>query len=310
MCTTGDRGQLVSHEQVARYPTSESVQAYFDEWIAFYQDYYLFPDITVSFEYGFDSYKVGYSPLTRRCGSVDGRAGDRHRDDLRAPPRLARCRRWPICTARRSRSMTPPRIRTSSVNSVRQERASTARLPTQYSPVAASSMSPPTTSGSETPRYRGIDTSTRQRGVGHRRPARRVAGGARHAADRARREALHLRVLAGRTLGARPAPRAARYGSRRCGHSHCPAPCRTSSSGCWTCSPTAAPPGAPLRHVPPARLRRHLRRLQRDVGDLRTALQLDRRGPVRHAPLLRRRLRCPRYPRPRKRSSTQTSSPS
>ena len=60
MCGTGDRGQLVIHEQVASYPTADSVRAYFDEWIAFYQDYYLFPDIPVSFEYGFDSYKVSY----------------------------------------------------------------------------------------------------------------------------------------------------------------------------------------------------------------------------------------------------------
>ncbi len=50
----------MSHEQVASYPTADSVQAYFDEWVAFYQDYYLFPDIPVSFEYGFDSYKVSY----------------------------------------------------------------------------------------------------------------------------------------------------------------------------------------------------------------------------------------------------------
>ena len=50
----------MSHEQVASYPTADSVQEYFDEWVAFYQDYYLFPDIPVSFEYGFDSYKVSY----------------------------------------------------------------------------------------------------------------------------------------------------------------------------------------------------------------------------------------------------------
>ncbi len=59
-CGSGDRGRLVSHEQVASYPTGESVRGYFDEWVAFYQDYYLFPDIPVSFEYGFDSYKVSY----------------------------------------------------------------------------------------------------------------------------------------------------------------------------------------------------------------------------------------------------------
>jgi pimeloyl-ACP methyl ester carboxylesterase len=59
-CATGDRGQLVGYEQVASYPSAQSVRDYFDEWIAFYQDYYLFPDIPVTFEYGFDSYKVSY----------------------------------------------------------------------------------------------------------------------------------------------------------------------------------------------------------------------------------------------------------
>ena len=69
-CATGGRGQLVSQELVASYATAESVQAYFDEWVAFYQDYYLFPDIPVSFEYGYDSYKVSYctvdAPLADR----------------------------------------------------------------------------------------------------------------------------------------------------------------------------------------------------------------------------------------------------
>ncbi len=37
------------------------MRAYFDEWIAFYQDFYQFPpDIPVRFDYGFDSYKVTY----------------------------------------------------------------------------------------------------------------------------------------------------------------------------------------------------------------------------------------------------------
>jgi pimeloyl-ACP methyl ester carboxylesterase len=37
------------------------VRAYFDEWIAFYQDFYQFPPhIPVRFNYGFDSYKVTY----------------------------------------------------------------------------------------------------------------------------------------------------------------------------------------------------------------------------------------------------------
>ena len=36
-------------------------RAHFDEWIAFYQDFYKFPaDIPVTFGYGFDSYKVTY----------------------------------------------------------------------------------------------------------------------------------------------------------------------------------------------------------------------------------------------------------
>ena len=37
------------------------MRAYFDEWIAFYQDFYQFPaDIPVTFSYGFDSYKLTY----------------------------------------------------------------------------------------------------------------------------------------------------------------------------------------------------------------------------------------------------------
>jgi pimeloyl-ACP methyl ester carboxylesterase len=60
MCEIGERGQLVDYEQVASYLTAQSVREYFDEWIAFYQDYYLFPDVPVRFEYGFDSYKVSY----------------------------------------------------------------------------------------------------------------------------------------------------------------------------------------------------------------------------------------------------------
>jgi hypothetical protein len=37
------------------------VRAYFDEWVAFYQDFYQFPaDIPVILEHGFDSYKVTY----------------------------------------------------------------------------------------------------------------------------------------------------------------------------------------------------------------------------------------------------------
>ena len=60
-CRQGDRGRLIRYEGVASYPTAASVRAYFDEWIAFYQDFYQFPaDIPVTFNYGFDSYKVTY----------------------------------------------------------------------------------------------------------------------------------------------------------------------------------------------------------------------------------------------------------
>lgn len=60
-CRRGGRGRLIRYERVASYPTAASVRAYFDEWIAFYQDFYQFPpDIPVTFDYGFDSYKVTY----------------------------------------------------------------------------------------------------------------------------------------------------------------------------------------------------------------------------------------------------------
>jgi pimeloyl-ACP methyl ester carboxylesterase len=60
-CRQGGRGRLIRYEKVASYPTAASVRAYFDEWIAFYQDFYQFPpDIPVTFNYGFDSYKVTY----------------------------------------------------------------------------------------------------------------------------------------------------------------------------------------------------------------------------------------------------------
>jgi fermentation-respiration switch protein FrsA (DUF1100 family) len=60
-CGPGDRGQLIQYELVASYPTAGAVRAYFDEWTAFYQDFYDFPaDIPVAFDYGFDSYKVRY----------------------------------------------------------------------------------------------------------------------------------------------------------------------------------------------------------------------------------------------------------
>ncbi|MBN2205342.1 MAG: hypothetical protein JW767_10005 [Thermoleophilia bacterium] len=51
----------MSYERVASYPTAASVRAYFDEWIAFYDGWYRFPsDIPVTFDCGFDSYKVTY----------------------------------------------------------------------------------------------------------------------------------------------------------------------------------------------------------------------------------------------------------
>ena len=60
-CAKGDRGRLIRYEKVASHPTAAAVRAYFDEWIAFYQDFYQFPaDIPVTFSYGFDSYKLTY----------------------------------------------------------------------------------------------------------------------------------------------------------------------------------------------------------------------------------------------------------
>ena len=60
-CGHGDRGRLIGYERVASHPTADSVRAYFDEWVAFYQDFYQFPpNIPVTFNYGFDSYKVTY----------------------------------------------------------------------------------------------------------------------------------------------------------------------------------------------------------------------------------------------------------
>jgi len=60
-CRDGDRGRLLRYERVASYPTAVSAQAYFEEWIAFYQDYYLFPaELPERFTHGFDSYKVTY----------------------------------------------------------------------------------------------------------------------------------------------------------------------------------------------------------------------------------------------------------
>ena len=59
-CRPGDRGDLIRYERVASRPTAASVRTYFDEWVAFYQDFYQFPPLSVPFNTGFDSYKVTY----------------------------------------------------------------------------------------------------------------------------------------------------------------------------------------------------------------------------------------------------------
>jgi acetyl esterase/lipase len=60
-CRSGDRGRAIGYQLVASRPTPADVRAYFDEWIAFYQDFYQFPlDIPVRFTHGFDSYRVTY----------------------------------------------------------------------------------------------------------------------------------------------------------------------------------------------------------------------------------------------------------
>ena len=51
---------LIAVERVASHPTAASVRDYFDEWVAFYQDFYQFPAIPVTFTYGFDSFKITY----------------------------------------------------------------------------------------------------------------------------------------------------------------------------------------------------------------------------------------------------------
>lgn len=63
-CGPGDRGELVRYEKVAAYPTAAAARAYFDDWVAFYQDFYQFPaDLPVAIEHGFDSYKVTYCTI-------------------------------------------------------------------------------------------------------------------------------------------------------------------------------------------------------------------------------------------------------
>ncbi len=52
---------MLGYQRVASYPTPHDARAHFDEWIAFYQDFFNFPEnLPVTFQYGFDSYKVTY----------------------------------------------------------------------------------------------------------------------------------------------------------------------------------------------------------------------------------------------------------
>jgi predicted esterase len=63
-CSYGERGRLLRYEKVASLPTAAAVRAYFDEWIAWYQDFYAFPaHIPATFRFGFDSYKVTYCTI-------------------------------------------------------------------------------------------------------------------------------------------------------------------------------------------------------------------------------------------------------
>ena len=38
-CRLSDRGRLISYDLVASHPTPASVRQYFDDWVAFYQDF-------------------------------------------------------------------------------------------------------------------------------------------------------------------------------------------------------------------------------------------------------------------------------
>ena len=42
-CERGDGGRLIRYEKVGSYPTAQDASAHFEEWIAFYQDFYQFP---------------------------------------------------------------------------------------------------------------------------------------------------------------------------------------------------------------------------------------------------------------------------
>jgi hypothetical protein len=60
-CRHGDRGRLLHVERVASHPTAADARAYFDSWTEFYRDFYGFPaTLPVTFEHGFDTYKVTY----------------------------------------------------------------------------------------------------------------------------------------------------------------------------------------------------------------------------------------------------------
>lgn len=73
-CGPGQRGRLIGFEKVASRATPADVQAYFDEWIAFYQDFYRFPAVPVTFDHGFDSYRVTYCTVDAALpGQATGR---------------------------------------------------------------------------------------------------------------------------------------------------------------------------------------------------------------------------------------------
>lgn len=76
VCGADDRGRLLVYDLVASYATPADVQAYFNQWLAFYQDYYNFPpDIPATFSYGFDSYRVTYCTVDARLPGQRSAAG-------------------------------------------------------------------------------------------------------------------------------------------------------------------------------------------------------------------------------------------
>ena len=51
-CQQGDRGRLIGYQKVGSYPTPDDARAHFEQWIAFYQDFFDFPEnLPVTFEY-------------------------------------------------------------------------------------------------------------------------------------------------------------------------------------------------------------------------------------------------------------------